>query len=115
LDMTIEKRPDGYALVHAGGANQIEGLNGKIGDDLFNGRYRFKVVKMLRGSKYTKQFSGGHEMLDATAGKEFVALICRLKNGTKETQTIDLMPGKNTALTDEDEHSFSPIDGLWMD
>lgn len=114
LDMSVEKRADGFALVRAGGANQLEGLRGKIGDDLFNGRYRFKVIKVVRGRVYTKQFSG-HDDVEAHAGKEMVAVVCRLKNGTNQTQTVDLMPGKNTALTDEDSHSFLPFTGLAND
>jgi hypothetical protein len=114
LDLSVEKRPDGYALIRAGGANQLEGLRGKIGDDLFNGRYRFKVIKVVRGQKYTRQFGGTNDV-EATAGSEIVAVICRLENGTNMAQTVDLMPGRNTAVTDQDSHSFVPFTGLAND
>src|SRR5262245_15643874 len=73
LNLTAEKRPDGYALVHAGGANQVEGLQGKVGDELFNGLYRLKVVRVVRAEKYDRKFSKG-DAVTAPDGKEVVAV-----------------------------------------
>jgi len=115
LEMTAEKRPDGYALVRAGGANQVQGLTGKIGDDLFNGMYRVKVIRVIRKDRYERQFAKG-DPVSAPDGKEVVAVVMRLKNGTKEARLIDLVyPGSNTGLTDGDEHSYGPITGLASD
>ncbi len=115
LDMTSVKRPDGYALVKAGGANQVQGLAGKIGDDLFNGMYRLKVIRMIRKDRYERQFAKG-DPVSAPEGKEVVAVVMRIKNGTKQTQLIDLVfPGSHTGLTDADEHSYGPITGLASD
>jgi hypothetical protein len=115
LDMTAEKRSDGYALSKSGGATQVEGMQGKVGDDLFNGMYRLKVTRVTRQAAYTRQYSKG-DAITAPDGKEVVAIFIRLKNGTKKAQTIDLVfPGSNTAVTDTDEHSFGPITGLACD
>src|SRR2546421_4692424 len=41
LAMTVSKRPDGYAMSKPGGANQVQGMAGKKGVELFYVRYRF--------------------------------------------------------------------------
>src|SRR5439155_19373181 len=56
LGLHVVKRSDGIDLTHAGGANQVQGMAGKVGDDLFNGKFRFKVVRVVRRHTYTKQF-----------------------------------------------------------
>lgn len=115
LDMSAEKRADGYALVKAGGANQVEGVQGKIGDELFNGLYRVKVVKVTRQESYTRQFSKG-DAVTAPNGQEVVAVVLKLKNGTKQSQLIDLVyPGSNTGLTDSNGQSYGPVTGLASD
>jgi hypothetical protein len=115
LDMAAEKRPDGFALAKAGGANQVEGLQGKVGDDLFNGMYRLKVTRVTRKESYTRQYSKG-DVISAPDGKEVLTVFIRIKNGTKKTQTIDLVfPGSNTGVTDAGEHSIGPITGLASD
>ena len=93
LAMTASKRPDGYAMSKPGGANQVQGMAGKIGDDLFNGSYRFKVSGVSRGAKYTTRFTGQPTTIEAPAGSEFVAITCRLKSGIKDP--ILLRPPNN--------------------
>src|SRR5689334_457235 len=44
LGQTVVTRGGGWEITAAGGANQIQGLQGKIGDTLFDGRWRFQVV-----------------------------------------------------------------------
>lgn len=113
LAMTVQTRDDGYALVRPGGGTQIEGLNGKIGDDLFNGSFRFKVVEVVRGDHYTRRFSHGDDVI-APNGEEIVAVVIRVKNGTPKTQGV-MVFGEPTALTDEDEHGYEPSTGGWAD
>src|SRR5437660_4786673 len=44
LGMTVVKKPGGYALIAAGGANEVAArARGKIGDELFTGDWRFRV------------------------------------------------------------------------
>ena len=74
----------GLALAPAGGANQIGGLMGKVGDKLTNGSIVFTVVKVYRGDKYQKQFDTG-EVTPANANEDVVAITCRIKNATPKT------------------------------
>ena len=47
LGMTVVARADGFELRKAGGANQVEGtVTGKVGDTLFDGNWRFQVLKV---------------------------------------------------------------------
>ena len=116
LGMTIMKTPTGWDLVRAGGANMVQGLRGKVGEELFNGKYRFTVVKVTRAASYTPQFVKlGYEITPVSAAGEIVAVHCRLKNGTKEPVTFDITMGKNTALTDEKEQSYAAFNGASID
>src|SRR6187551_156373 len=45
---TLVKRGGGYEIIAAGGANQVEGLRGKVGDTLFDGKWRLKVTDVQR-------------------------------------------------------------------
>ena len=47
----LVKKGSGYEIIAQGGANQVEGLHGKVGDTLFDGKWRFKVVDVQRGVK----------------------------------------------------------------
>lgn len=105
LALTIQPRSDGCALVHPGGGMQVEGLNGKIGDDLFNGETRLKVVKVVRGDTYQRQFSQGSDYT-APPGQDIVAVVLRMKNGTNKTLFPNVTGKDPTALTDEDEHVY---------
>jgi hypothetical protein len=114
LSLSVQPRADGYTLIKSGGANQVAGLQGKIGDDLFNGAFRVKVVRVVRGDHYQRQFSKG-DNLDGPNGDDIVAVIMHVKNGMKQAKTVDLMPGGNTALTDENDHSYGPFTGGYVD
>lgn len=107
LDMTIEKRPDGFALTRSGGANQAEGMQGKVGDDLFNGQVRLKVSEVFRGSSYKRRFSKGDDIV-APDGQDIVAVVMRFKNGTMKSQFPNVTGKQPTGLTDENEHAFEP-------
>jgi hypothetical protein len=114
LGMVVVNKSDGFALTQAGGAGQVRGLNGKVGDDLFNGSFRVKVIRVTRGDSYKRQFSSGGD-IPAPAGEEIVAIVVRLKNGTSKTQ-FPMVAGTNvTALTDEDAHSVAPYDTGYLD
>lgn len=116
LGMTVVKTGSGWDLVRAGGANMVQGLRGKVGEELFNGKYRFTVVKITRTPSYTPQFAKlGFDLTPASAENEIVAIHCRLKNGTKEAVTFDILMGKNTALTDDKEQSYAAYNGGSVD
>lgn len=116
MSMTVNKTSRGYELSPAGGANMVHGLQGKVGDDLFNGFVRFKVVKVIRGKSYTNQFSGDNEAITPYPdANDLVVVVCRLKNATNGTMNLGLPGDQLTGLTDMDEHSFSPRNGTSAD
>lgn len=116
LGMVVQQRPDGLELIKPGGADQVQGETGKTGDMLFNGKYRFQVRKVYRGQKYVKQFTPDHhEITSYPPGNDVVAVICRIKNGTTKTQQLDILSGKNTALTDDDDHSYASVNSTESD
>jgi hypothetical protein len=122
---TLVKRSNGYEIVAAGGANQVEGLRGKVGDVLFDGKWRFRVTDVQRGARsYTIRREGGVDFgvagdrvsLDADGktfqakpGYELVLVHARVTNGQKMPQAFGSAYGTNTALTDRQGTSYRPI------
>src|ERR1700738_4923601 len=53
LNLDVQKISGGFELKPAGGANQVEGLNGKLGDQLSCGAFLFKVTDALETQEYT--------------------------------------------------------------
>lgn len=116
LGMTVVKNGSGWDLVRAGGANMVQGLRGKIGEELFNGKYRFTVKEVVRTSLYKPRYANlGFDLYPVSDSNEVVAVICKLKNGTKEAVTFELTQGKNTGLTDEKEQSYGNYMGASVD
>jgi hypothetical protein len=105
----VTKTSRGYELGSAGGAGMVPGLEGKVGDELFNGIQRFKVIEVIRGKSYTNRFTGQKEVSTPYSDQnDLVTIICRLKNGTKDSLQLALPGGDLTALTDMNEHAYSP-------
>jgi hypothetical protein len=119
----VVKRAGGYEITAAGGANQVEGLQGKIGDTLFDGKWRFEVLRVDRVDSYamknkatndyaiyntTAEFSDG--VFRPKQGQSLVAIACRVKNGLKQNQAL-WRPNSDThtALTDDQGQSYPPI------
>lgn len=116
LKLPLSKSARGWEIGQAGGANMVEGINGKVGDVLFNGFYRFQVIKLYRGKEYTNQFSGDSQKVTPyPEGMDLVVLTCRIKNGTKAKETIFLPNGELSGLTDDKERSMAPRSGLSAD
>lgn len=124
LGMVIVKRPGGYELQKPGGANQVQGvLQGKVGDLLFDGQWRFKVLSVDSPQTYTTKTPGidlrgistikydeGAKLLSAAPGYKLVIVQCRVSNGQKSPQTFWL--GHNdvrNALTDTQGESYPPF------
>jgi len=116
LKLPLAKTARGWEIGQSGGANMAEGVNGKVGDVLWNGSYRFQVLKVIRGKEYTNQFSGDNQKVTAyPEANDLVVLVCRIKNGLKEKVAIFLPAGSTTGLTDDQEHSVQPRSGLSAD
>jgi hypothetical protein len=111
----------------AGGANQVEGLKGKVGDMLFTGQWRFQVIGFQQVDSYTlkvpsseQDYAKWHsdaEYDDAShtftpkQGLTFVAIDCYAKNAqAKATEQLDFYSDdQKTALTDNESNSYPPI------
>ena len=116
LNLTVAKTARGIELNDSGGANQAEGVNGKIGDVLWNGFARFQVVKVIRTKEYTNQFSGDDQKVTPMGAKNDVYIVvCQLKNGTKNKVTAGLPGGSEIGLADAAGHSYGPRTGLSID
>lgn len=125
LGMMVVKRPDGrYEITKTGGANQVQGITqGKVGDVLFDGFWRFQVLSVSTPQSYTMKYSedannlhydrDAHAVSSNNAQYEMVVVQCRMINAQKTAQTfwIAPLPGErsiNNALTDTDGGSYPP-------
>lgn len=116
MKLSLVKTARGWEIGTAGGATMVMGVNGKVGDTLWNGYFRFQVLKVTRGKEYTNQFSGDNQKVTPyPEGFDLVVVTCRIKNGTKAKETVFLPAGSTTGLTDDAEHSFAPRSGLSID
>ncbi len=127
LGMVVTKRPDGkYELTRPGGSNQIEGVvQGKVGDVLFDGHWRFQVQSVATPASYSMKTAGEpygtldiwtfdrpNRVIRPTRGNTLVVLQCRAVNGVHENRTLwTAISDKriHTALTDTDGGSYPPI------
>ena len=109
LNLSMQKTGRGYELTESGGANQVEGITGKVGDVLYNGFVRFQVLKVTRTKSYTKKFTGtGDEATPIQPNNELAIVLCRMKNATQKTGTASITGGLTDALTDTEGHSYEP-------
>ena len=110
-----------------GGASQVEGLSGKVGDVLFDGHWRFQVIDVKTGldsyalnvpiseQDYAKfhdvaEFDNATHTFTPKEGYKLVAIKCHVKNGQKNTEQVDGYLGNpKTALADDQENSYPPI------
>ena len=98
-------------------------LQGKVGDLLFDGQWRFRVLSVWTPASYTAKtpdfdpssdgisYSRDTRILRAVKGYKLIVIQCRMTNGQKSPQTFWL--GHNdvrNALTDAEG---SPIPG-WL-
>jgi len=127
LGMVLVKRPGGYELTKAGGTDQVQAMTqGKIGDVLFDGYWRFQVKSVETADTYSVQKTGAGlyydsrtNIVQAKPKTKLVVIKCRMTNGQKSVQTFWLapLPGEraiNNALTDAEGESYPP-DGYDLD
>jgi len=123
LGMIVVKRPGGYELTKAGGANQVQGLlQGKVGDILFDGFWRFQVLSVETPESYKMltenepnalAFDRRTRLVHARPHTKLITIHCRMTNGQKSVQTFWLapLPGErqiNNSLTDTHGESYPP-------
>ena len=109
-----------------GGANQVTGLNGKVGDMLFDGRWRFQVQNVQEVANYKltvpsseQDYGRFHDVANqdfATKtftpkeGYTLIAIKCLAKNGQNSVQQLEFYPPDlKTALADDQGNSYPPI------
>jgi hypothetical protein len=109
-----------------GGANQVQGMAGKVGDMLFDGRWRFQVQDVQLVDTYTlkvpssqQDYSRFREVANEEMathrytpkeGYAFVAVRCLVKNGQKTVQQLECYPPDlKTAIADTEGNSHPPI------
>jgi hypothetical protein len=119
----VAKKGSGFELVAAGGANQVEGLRGKVGDTLFDGKWRFKVISVQKVPSYQIRWDGGYDpgrsgskiefveakSFRAAQGHTLVIANCHVRNGQKTAQALGTFYGQNTALADMQGTSYPSI------
>lgn len=109
-----------------GGANQVGGLTGKIGDMLFTGQWRFQAISISQAPTYTltvvnseqdyskwspvAEFDNASSTFTPKSGYDFYAVKCLVKNGQQSTEQLDCYgDDPKTALADATGTSYPPI------
>lgn len=113
MDMQIVKKDGGYELIRTGGAGQIaNNYTGKIGEEVFTGKWRFTVLEFSRAQSYDMVWSTQYtKHIDADSNGELIIVTCRIKNGTKVKDELvfsSSWEGCNNALTTSSEESIPP-------
>ncbi len=105
LGQPLRTTPGGYVIGLAGGANQVQGLQGKLGDVLFDGVWRFQVNRVTEAGKYQERYTANHP-LEQTPGdnQKLVLVDITVKNGANEKKYLLMrdIPENLTALAGED-------------
>lgn len=114
LKMTITKTPGGFDLSPEGGANQVQGQTGKVGDVLSAGWCTVKVNKVIVTDKYQRQFVSG-EITPYDDTKTLVVVVLQVKNAMKQAVYMDPFGFEETALVDNDGHAYQSVNGLDCD
>jgi len=114
LGLQVTKTKGAYLLATAGGANQVQGARqGKIGSELFTGKWRFQVTGVQQAESYVERYYQEKRTIKPrNPGETLIIVTCRLKNGLTKTQSplvTERMPA-NTALADDLGQSYSPLD-----
>ena len=101
--------PSDKGSVATGGANQIEGMKGKIGDLLMTGKYRFQVIDMKEVETYKERYNVDPGVVEPKgSGDKLILINCLVKNARNEKHALNVND-TNTALTDEEGQSYAPL------
>ena len=126
LGMIVVKSGSGYEIKKAGGTGQVGNLSGKVGDVLFDGKWRFQVLEVRNVDEYLIKAStvqpasnawdlilwdGATQVMRPRPNRQLVLFRCRVTNGQKTKQnlwTATTDEGIHTALTDIEGGSHIP-------
>jgi hypothetical protein len=110
---TVVAKGGGYDLVAAGGASMLQGTKGKIGEELFTGKWKFLVKEVQRTDSYMlKHADSKFEYTSSGGDKDLVVVHCRFKNAVNKSVHMYFNGLQNTSITDMNEQSYKP---KWMD
>lgn len=113
MNLTVIKSAGGYSLTQAGGAGQLQAKgNGKIGEEIFSGKWRFKVTGVERGEGYVPQRNKSKTEIEPGRGEELVIVRCQVRNGTSAKDELVFSKdweGMNTSLTDMNEQAYPVV------
>ena len=112
FDQTVVSRNGVYEVVPAGGANALKGTQGKKGEELYTGKWKFLVKEVVRSDSYMLKYHESKFELKADEGQELVVIECRFKNAINESVDVYFNGLANTALTDMEEQAYKP---KWVD
>lgn len=110
----VRKTDSGFEFFQEGGANQLNGLTGKVGQTLNCGYATVKLVKIEHTAHYKQVFADG--VVDASGpSADVVVATMHVKNATHETQWFNPIGDQNIALVDDQDHSYQPFTGMAAD
>lgn len=104
--------PSDKSTPPAGGADQVNGLRGKVGQVLFTGKWRFQVVSVDHTSSYATKYQADADTITPNGDSdELVVIMGQLKNAQKKAvaPTLSSVHPHNTALTDDQGQSYPPL------
>lgn len=114
LGMVVTKSGSTYTMAIPGGADQLQGkAQGKIGQEIFSGKWRFQVLSVERSGEWKEKYYQAGRTIKPDKGDELIIVNCRLKNGLKnksQTPTLTERMCGNTALADDNGNSYPPKD-----
>lgn len=108
----------GYELVAssagapAGGANEVKGLHGTVGQMVFTGKWRFEVLSVEHMAEYTTNYQPTNETIKPNGDNDELVVITGLvKNAQAKPHemVITIHALDDTALTDDQGQSYQPI------
>jgi hypothetical protein len=127
LGMVVTRRGAGYVLTPAGGADAVTGLTGTIGETLFDGKWRFTVLKSETVDRYTleskttldetqlapfvdRSYEGDTVTLEPKKGRRLIVLRCEVRNARTTPQSLWWYSNDvRNALTDRRAESYPPV------
>jgi hypothetical protein len=123
--MVVVPIDGGYEIKKAGGATPIKGLQGKVGDVLFDGKWRFQVLSVQAADSYQMKTQGGGDyavyrdlaefelparVYRPKPGYTLIVMQCRVTNARNSNQALWVFNAEtHTALADMDGESHPPI------
>jgi len=121
--MVVVPVSGGYEIKKAGGATPIAGLRGKVGDVLFDGKWRFQVLSVNQVDSYrlknkiTTDYAIYNSIADlddnvftAKNNNQLIAISTRVTNGRNKTAQLWIANSDTrTALADTSGESYPPI------